>query len=444
MVFPKVSIIIPIYNPSKSLLVNCLNSAINQSLEEIEIICINDGSDASYLTIFDDFSNKDDRIKFIHQKNLGAGIARNNGINMACGEYVIFLDSDDYIEKDMCEQLYSNAKTLNSDLVLFNAIRHLENNNTMDLIYFLGNDFKHDFNSFVFQYDFVRDKVFNAYFGVIWSKFYKLDFIKRQNIYFPPHKLYNDVEFHIKTMLLANRISYYPKVFYHYNRIGQSSLQTSFISTKYAMVFYDVMCDIRNFIYKNNFYDDFKEEFLIFSFKEFERKLNEINPKYRAEYFTKIKLFYELLDISAFELNNISFYYLVFYIHIMNSIDFAEFKFMQDNYLGTIDLDDFESKVIGDNNKLFLLILENKFVHLIHHFQEMKDILNYYKQKDLADKKNIKNLYPNSEELMRLKDKEFYLENINNNLIQENKQLKDSLDSLENNLFFKLLKRIFF
>lgn len=441
MVFPKVSIIIPIYNPSLSLLSNCLNSATNQSLEEIEIICVNDGSDESYLSFLDDFSKKDSRINIIHQDNFGAGIARNTGINHANGEYVVFLDSDDYIEEDMCEKLYVHAVNLNSDLVLFNAVRHLENNNTMDLIHFLGN-FEQNFNSFVFQYDFIKDKVFNAYFGVIWSKFYKLDFIKKFDIQFPHHKLYNDVEFHIKTVLFANRISYYPKIFYHYNRIGQASLQTSFVNTKYAMVFYDVMCDIKDFIFENNFYDEFEEEFLIFSFKEFKRKLDEIDVEYKNEYFLKIKLFFKSLDINVFKLNKISFSYLIFYIHIINSKNFNEFKLMQKNYLGLININCFE--YVNDNNKAYTLILENYLGNLVKYADEMSEVLNYYRQKELSNKKNIKNLYPNSEELMRLKDKEKYLIMENNRLNQDNEQLKTSLDLFEKNTIFRILKRIFF
>ena len=131
----------------------------------------------------------------------------------------------------------------------------------MDLIHFLGDDSNKDFSSLSFDYELVKDKVLNAYFGVIWSKFYKKSFILENNISFPHHKLYNDVEFHVKSMLLAKRISYFPKIFYHYNRIGQDSLQTVYVSSEEAIVFYDVMCGVKEFLLDNGFFEEFKFEF---------------------------------------------------------------------------------------------------------------------------------------------------------------------------------------
>ena len=200
MSIPKVSIIIPVFN-SENLLNDCLMSVKNQSLNDIEIICIDDGSTDNSLKILKNFSKNDDRFKVFHQENFGAGFSRNVALEKSKGNFILFLDSDDWIEEDTCEKLYNQATNLNSDLVLFDAVRHLPDNQSMDLIHFLGEDSNKDFSSLSFDYKLVKNKVLNAYFGVIWSKFYKSSFIFENNIKFPNHKLYNDVEFHVKSML---------------------------------------------------------------------------------------------------------------------------------------------------------------------------------------------------------------------------------------------------
>ncbi len=441
MSIPKVSIIIPVFN-SENLLNDCLMSVKNQSLNDIEIICIDDGSTDNSLKILKNFSKNDDRFKVFHQENFGAGFSRNVALEKSKGNFILFLDSDDWIEEDTCEKLYNQATNLNSDLVLFDAVRHLPDNQSMDLIHFLGEDSNKDFSSLSFDYKLVKNKVLNAYFGVIWSKFYKSSFIFENNIKFPNHKLYNDVEFHVKSMLLAKKISYFPKIFYHYNRIGQDSLQTLYVSSDEAIVFYDVMCGVKGFLLENDFFDEFKLEFIEFTFKEFERKLNEINDEAKPQYFEKIKLFLKSLDISVQDLNKISFYYLVFYIHSLISENYTEFKLMQDNYNGNMSLDNLASFSSSQNYliKDYLFFLENNFAQLVNYSEELEYHLNLYKQKNLSDKKLINNIYSSSEELMRLNDSVKYLKQQNDYLVSENLELKNQLNE---SILSKYIKKIF-
>ena len=441
MTIPKVSIVIPVFN-SENLLKDCLISVQNQTLIDIEIICIDDGSTDNSYNILEDFSENDDRFKVFHQENSGAGFSRNVALEKSNGEFILFLDSDDWIEKDSCEKLYNRATNLNSDLVLFDAVRHLPDNQSMDLIHFLGDGSNKDFSSLVFDYELVKDKVLNAYFGVIWSKFYKKSFILENNIKFPNHKLYNDVEFHVKSMLLARRISYFPKIFYHYNRIGQDSLQTLYVSSDEAIVFYDVVCGVKEFLLENGFFEEFKSEFIEFTFKEFKRKLNEINDDFKPQYFEKIKLFLSSSDISVQDLNKISFYYLVFFIHTILSENYIEFKIMQDNYNGNMSLDNFD--IIPNSQKYlikdYLFILENNFAQLVNYSEELEYYLNFYKQKNLSNKKLINNIYSSSEELMRLNDSVKYLQRQNNYLTSENLELKNQLNE---SILSKCIKKIF-
>ena len=334
MVIPKVSIIIPFFNPG-NLFIKCLSSAANQSLNDIEIICVNDGSTDESLNMLSKFSN-DARFKIIHQENSGVGLARNKAIDIAKGEFILFLDADDWIELDTCEKLYHHAKNLNSDIVLFDVIWHYEDNRTKKISYFSKNEFKEDYNSFTFDCHYVKNKMIRGVLGVIWSKFYKTSLIKENKIKFPTHKIYNDIEFHFKTMLLAKSISYLPESLYNYNFINQPSLQNSFRDTKYELCWFDVMIGIRNFLNENNIMDDFKKEFFNFFLYYSSSKLDSINGEFKNLFYTRLKYFFDSLNLTNEDLNLLSNKNFIFYIHIVNSMDYNKFNQIQKNFDGGI------------------------------------------------------------------------------------------------------------
>ena len=117
---PKVSVIIPVYNTEKYLR-QCLDSVIHQSLREIEIICVDDGSTDSSARILEKYRAEDARIKMIHQGNAGLSAARNTGLRAARGEYVYFIDSDDYVETNALEFVYKEAKRDRLDILFFDG-----------------------------------------------------------------------------------------------------------------------------------------------------------------------------------------------------------------------------------------------------------------------------------------------------------------------------------
>lgn len=118
----KVSIIVPIFNTEKYI-EKCLNSLVNQTLHDIEIICVNDGSTDNSMITVRRLAVRDSRIKIIEQQNLKQGAARNNGMKIATGEYIGFVDSDDWIDLDYYEKLYTTAKKYNTDIALATNIR---------------------------------------------------------------------------------------------------------------------------------------------------------------------------------------------------------------------------------------------------------------------------------------------------------------------------------
>ena len=124
---PKVSVIIPVYNVEKYLR-ECLDSVVNQTLKDIEIICINDGSPDNSLAILEEYAKKDSRIIVISQENSGVSTARNVGIDLAKGDYLYFIDADDYAEPDLLELSYQKALSTQCDIVNFGFFEHYCNN----------------------------------------------------------------------------------------------------------------------------------------------------------------------------------------------------------------------------------------------------------------------------------------------------------------------------
>ena len=112
----KVSIIVPVYNV-ENYIERCLKSLVNQTLKDIEILIINDGTPDNSIEICEKYAKNDNRIKIFNKENEGLGLTRNYGIERATGEYIAFVDSDDYVTLDMCENLYNAAIENNADIV---------------------------------------------------------------------------------------------------------------------------------------------------------------------------------------------------------------------------------------------------------------------------------------------------------------------------------------
>lgn len=335
---PKVSIIIPVFNPDIHLK-KCLDSVINQTMTNIEIICIDDGSTDESLNIIEEYSKRDNRLVLLKQKNSGAGIARNKGIEYSTGDYILFVDSDDWIEKSTCEELYNHAQRLNSDLVIFDVMWHLENNQLIKNTYFKEDHiFNDDFMNYTFNYEYINPQMMNAGLGVIWCKFYKSSFIKNNEIKFPSHKIYNDIEFHFQTVLLANRISYFPKIFYHYLKLGQPSLQTSFRGKEDDLIWFDVMVGLKNFLIKSDLKEKLKLEFIEYFLFYSMLKMKSINEELEPKLFKKLKYFFETLNLDISDFKGVKFTYFTFYIHIITSETYEKFKKRQETFDGNVNI----------------------------------------------------------------------------------------------------------
>lgn len=207
----KISIIVPVYNTEKYLK-NCLNSLINQTYKNLEIICVNDDSEDNSLKILEEYSKKDERIKVINQEKKGVSAARNAGIDISGGDYIMFVDSDDSLELNSCEVLTETfKKNKQADIILF-QYNEIKNNKKTKKKYFVP--FK-DISEITANPFFV--------FNII-----KTDFIKKNKIYFPINidKAEDDI-FFIRMLNCSPDIFILDEYLYNYNKMRENSLSHS-------------------------------------------------------------------------------------------------------------------------------------------------------------------------------------------------------------------------
>lgn len=258
---PKVSVIIPVYN-AENYLKECLDSILKQTLQEIEVICVNDGSSDGSLSILNEYVKEDSRLKIISQENQGAGSARNNGLKYAKGLFVIFLDCDDIFEHNMLEIMYSKAILLNLDVCVCRSDQF--NNDTKDVKDSPWTIKKEllPLNE-VFSSKDVKKDFFNLFVWWPWDKLYRKSFLDKQNIQFQILRTTNDLYFVACTMLSANRISYVDNVLAHHRiHIGNSLENTR---AKSWWCFYEALIAVRHFMEEKGLYDRFKLDFINYS-----------------------------------------------------------------------------------------------------------------------------------------------------------------------------------
>ena len=189
-IYPSFSVIISTYNGEKYLN-ECLDSVINQILQDIEIICINDGSTDNSLKILEEYAKKDNRIKIINQSNAGLATSRNRALKIITGKYCAFVDSDDIIDENMLFELYNYAEKNNLDMLSFSGYQFNEKEEYIDKKYWDFAYLPKDWNKQVFTYKdclpFLHEMAVSSCLTI-----YKTEFIKNNNLTFPDGLVYED------------------------------------------------------------------------------------------------------------------------------------------------------------------------------------------------------------------------------------------------------------
>ncbi|AQW88188.1 glycosyltransferase, family 2 [Campylobacter pinnipediorum subsp. caledonicus] len=320
----KVSFIVPIYNKEKHLK-ECIDSLINQTLKDIEIIAINDGSTDKTIEILQ--SHNDERLKIVTQSNQGSSAARNHGIELAQGEYVIFVDADDFVKDDYAEKTYNIAKKHNADMVVTDYYEHYGHTpphtpRYMKDCVLLTNKQINDKISIVDKNDCLNSilsgrSVKNA----IWNKIIKTDIIKKHSF---PAGVFLSEDFCIttKNIFLSNKIVKLDEAFYYY-RVGDSNMSSiARISYSGFVDFYYVCADITDFLIKTNF--NYSQELIK---KIQQRKIKRIYieflrfyPNLQNENYVKLLTFIkenisEIFEYDEFKKIRLKYKILLKYIH---------------------------------------------------------------------------------------------------------------------------------
>lgn len=334
---PKVSIIVPIYNVEKYL-ARCLDSLINQTFEDIEIIAINDGSTDNSLNILKDYENRDNRIKVIDKKNEGVSESRNKGIEYANGKYVTFVDSDDWIDYEMICELYNISEFQNSDVTLSTYIREYKDHSKIKK---LNLDYETIYNEHE-----VKNLVYRKLVGPIGdelknpdqvdtlvipvAKLYKTSILKENDFKFIDLEeigVGEDCLFNLDVFSRCNKVVIVNKPFYHYWKDNENSLTTVYkqdLSIKWRNFYRYIEISLRENNAEDIFYKALKNRVCITTLG---LGLNECSKSNSVSQITKIKNLKKILNedyinnsFKSFDLNNLVFHWRIFYFFCKNRL----------------------------------------------------------------------------------------------------------------------------
>lgn len=274
---PKVSIIMPTYNVEKYFR-QCLESVLNQSLYDIEIIPVDDGSPDNCGKIMDEYAKTDKRIKPIHKENGGYGSAVNVGIEMATGEYIAILETDDWVEPNTYEILYNNAKNNNTDITKcgfyhYDSLGEVKNikNNMYNIVEGAPNK----------TFNILEYPILVIFHASVWAGIYRSSFIK--NIKFIEKEYYQDFPFTVEALCKAKNISFVKKYLIHY-RIEDGQSSSTNRSDKKLLFMPINTLKAKNILKRYNLYDELKEFFYVHAFLANYNFYRKIELKYKREY----------------------------------------------------------------------------------------------------------------------------------------------------------------
>lgn len=211
----KVSIIVPVYNIPENILRKCVESTIHQTMKEIEIILVDDGSTNNSGLICDEYSSQDNRIRVIHKENGGLSAARNTGFENATGDWITFLDSDDWIDEHTCEDTYKLGVESNSDVVIFGTIQEFEH---------YKNPFKYHYvDGTVFEGEKCKEVQceilnFTGNIATAWAKLFRRNFLVDNGLEHNSELRQGSegIEFNVRVFEKVKKVYFTDKIYYHY------------------------------------------------------------------------------------------------------------------------------------------------------------------------------------------------------------------------------------
>lgn len=251
---PMISVIVPVYNVT-AYLRECLDSVLGQTFRDIQILCVNDGSTDDSRTILQEYAEKDGRIEIIDKANGGLASARNAALSRARGKYILFVDSDDRIEADLCQTVFDRAEETNADYVVF-------------FFQMFGTSFQR------LDCDRYRDDVMLSQADVlaaldhayVWRRFWRSDFIRHHGMTFPEGLAFEDVLFCWMAAVRNGRVAVVPKILYHYRKRSDSITEDH---GRQHLDMVEILDLIEKDLIENGLYREYRDFFL-------DRKLNTL------------------------------------------------------------------------------------------------------------------------------------------------------------------------
>lgn len=224
---PSVSIVIPVYNAARTL-TRCLDSILAQTMTDFEVICVNDGSTDESLDILKSYASRDSRFTVTTQPNSYGGAARNSGMDKATGEYLLFLDADDFFDKRLLELTYRKALETNAQIVMFGARQYDETTGTFNKTpWYLKTKIIEDLP--IFNRHDIPDDILSVTLPVPWTKLYRTDFIREERLRFQPLENTDDSFFTLSSVAIAERIAWVDRELVNY-RVGNADSSQNSLS----------------------------------------------------------------------------------------------------------------------------------------------------------------------------------------------------------------------
>lgn len=324
----KISIIICVYNGEKYIK-QAVDSILAQSLKDIELVVVNDGSSDSTLDILNNYQDK--RIKIINQENKGLGASRNIGIKHAAGEYLGFLDADDWLVENMCEICYNEAKGNNTDITMFQIINYNEKTKeTFESDWFNLKNLDESFNNKVFSPQDTKDVLFDFSVSAC-QKIYKTSYLKEINAKFPEKIYFEDMPFFYHVYLNAKRVSIIRK--HLYIRRKHDSSITEKIDEKYLDTVPAGQELFKRFI-EGGFYEDYKYDLIAYKINGPRMALASIDKACQIPMFNLIKKDYENIKKSKYYndfLDNLGPVKKKFFKDVLKTSSYEEFIAINEN-----------------------------------------------------------------------------------------------------------------
>lgn len=301
MTRPKVSIILPVYNVAPYLR-QSLDSIISQTLKDIEIICVDDGSTDESGQILDEYKEKDERIKVIHKKNAGTGAARNDGLKIATGECIGFVDPDDWILPNMYERLYNLLQDKGLDIVMFTPDVYNDKTGKHEgFLYFQDSNFP----------KFLDDKIFNkddispfSYPMCVWNKLYRKRLFDENNIDFAEGLDFEDHKVIFKSLFTAKRIYFIREKLYVYRHSREGSILSDNDTRMFDHIkIYDI---VENILKETGNWEKFHLDFLRYKVHNILYYYTMIKSQYKKDYYNKMVKSLRATIMSKEEIDTLS------------------------------------------------------------------------------------------------------------------------------------------